>query len=195
MPATNYSHVNLCTPLPSGYHHHEPPRQPHKRLILSHSFAGLSKTFKGKREGGIFQGVELESIAIVWHGHQSVPLLLKDNSTLYQPIAKMPLPQLLVGKVAAITGGLTGIGRVCIPFIKLKDDSFLTIPGHCPRIPPPRRQSSHQPLRRAKRRSTPRDHQQRRSRDHRITREEVPHYYWGCHAAGDREGVYCKNRG
>ena len=24
----------------------------------------------------------------------------------------MPLPQLLVGKVAAITGGLTGIGRV-----------------------------------------------------------------------------------
>lgn len=26
----------------------------------------------------------------------------------------MPLPQLLVGKVAAITGGLTGIGRVCI---------------------------------------------------------------------------------
>jgi hypothetical protein len=25
---------------------------------------------------------------------------------------KMPLPQLLVGKVAAITGGLTGIGRV-----------------------------------------------------------------------------------
>lgn len=26
---------------------------------------------------------------------------------------KMPLPQLLIGKVAAITGGLTGIGRVC----------------------------------------------------------------------------------
>ena len=28
---------------------------------------------------------------------------------------KMPLPQLLVGKVAAITGGLTGIGRVSSP--------------------------------------------------------------------------------
>lgn len=27
----------------------------------------------------------------------------------------MSLPQLLVGKVAAITGGLTGIGRVCDP--------------------------------------------------------------------------------
>lgn len=26
----------------------------------------------------------------------------------------MSLPQLLVGKVAAITGGLTGIGRVCV---------------------------------------------------------------------------------
>lgn len=28
----------------------------------------------------------------------------------------MHLPQLLVGKVAAITGGLTGIGRVCPTF-------------------------------------------------------------------------------
>lgn len=26
----------------------------------------------------------------------------------------MALPQLLAGKVAAITGGLTGIGRVCL---------------------------------------------------------------------------------
>lgn len=35
----------------------------------------------------------------------------------------MPLPQLLVGKVAAVTGGLTGIGRVWLlraPTIPLK---------------------------------------------------------------------------
>lgn len=41
------------------------------------------------------------------------------NSTIFVlcscPKANMPLPQLLVGKVAAITGGLTGIGRVRKP--------------------------------------------------------------------------------
>lgn len=31
----------------------------------------------------------------------------------------MPLPQLLVGKVAAITGGLTGIGRVVMTSARL----------------------------------------------------------------------------
>lgn len=34
------------------------------------------------------------------------------SSTTRDKAPKMPLPQLLVGKVAAITGGLTGIGRV-----------------------------------------------------------------------------------
>lgn len=39
----------------------------------------------------------------------------------------MSFPQLLVGKVAAITGGLTGIGRVSVPCVlQLRHPS----PGH-----------------------------------------------------------------
>ena len=90
--------------------------------------AGLKSknvTIEGKKEKGreeISRQIELWQIRIVlplqlylWLIHQTNHCINIDSirHTLQNRQNKMSLPQLLVGKVAAITGGLTGIGRVC----------------------------------------------------------------------------------
>jgi hypothetical protein len=54
----------------------------------------------------------------------------------------MAFPQLLVGKVAAITGGLTGIGRVG-PSMSSSPEATDKITGNCPRLYPSWSQGVH----------------------------------------------------
>lgn len=127
--------------------------------------------------------------------HQNIPLLVKDNSTLYHLIAKKDAsPATSSRQSCCHYRRFDWNWKSMYTYLTEWKTILLTTSGYCPRIPPPWRQGSNQPLRRTKRSSTPRVHQQRRIRDHRITGEKIPRYCWGYHTAGDGEGVHCKDR-
>lgn len=119
----------------------------------------------------------------------------------------MGLPPLLVGKVTAVTGGVTGIGRVgglcseermVYRFTRLEHtqaDMALVVPGDCARVSASRRTSGRQPSGWSARRSAAGEPAQRRGPDHVGNRRQQVHYRcWGYLAPGDRQTV-CRGDG